>query len=148
MTKEEKQLLIKDLCARLPYGVFVEYDYGDGVKRATKFHGNYLYLMMLGKLQWKDFKPYLRPLSSITDEELDTLIKSLNNLGLGRVISRDNFTVEPFGVIWFYNMRFSDCVSNIMMSTVIDFLNSIHIDHRELIEKGLALKAPEGMYNS
>ena len=84
MTKEEKQLLIIDLCTRLPYGVFVEYDYGDGVKRVTKFHGNYLYLMMLGKLQWKDFKPYLRPMSSMTEDEREEYRK------LGGVMSHDS----------------------------------------------------------
>ena len=114
MTQEEKELLLKDLCCRLPYGVFVEYDYGDGVKRATKFHGNYLYLMMMGSLQWKDFKPYLRPISSMTEEEKAELFQLMGN---GTDIQR------------------------------VDFYNAHNFDYRGLIPMGLALEAPEGMYN-
>lgn len=121
MNNEEKELLLTDLCARLTYGVFVEYDYGDGVKRVTKFHGNYLYLMMLGKLQWKDFKPYLRPMSSMTDVERKDY----------------QYITER----WMYDTEYS-------IADSIDWLNANHFDYRGLIEKGLAIKAPKGMYQN
>lgn len=35
----------------------------------------------------------------------------------------------------------------IIMSDAINWLNARHFDYRGLIERGLALKAPEGMYN-
>ena len=142
MNKEEKELLLMDLCARLPYGVFVEYDYGDGVKRVTKFHGNYLYLMMLGKLQWKDFKPYLRPMSSMTEEEqkvfsdiesefLETLVKKVQQ------IKNDN---ERRHLL-------QKAVAK-MTSEMVQFYNKSHLDYNGLIEKGLALEAPKGMYET
>lgn len=123
MTKEEKQLLIIDLCTRLPYGVFVEYDYGDGVKRVTKFHGNYLYLMMLGKLQWKDFKPYLRPMSSMTEDEREEYRK------LGGVMSHDS-EHDTWAICAFTPEAY-------------DWLNKKQFDYRGLIPKGLALEAPK-----
>lgn len=126
MTQEEKQLLLKDLCARLPYEVFVEYDYGDGVKRATKFHGNYHYLMMLGKLQWKDFKPYLRPMSSMTEDE------------------RKEYNDIVKNTIDFYDCPKSEDVC--LFTIPIDWLNKKNFDYRGLIPMGLALEAPEEMY--
>lgn len=73
MTQEDKQLLLKDLCARLPYGV----------KFATKYsHFNDIHeLLVINKhstlvetfkmLWWdiEDVKPYLRPMHSMTEEE-------------------------------------------------------------------------------
>lgn len=125
MTQEEKQLLIRDLCGRLLYEVFVEYDYGDDVKRATKFHGNYLYLMMIGKLQWKDFKPYLRPMSSMTEDERKEYELLANHC-----------IVTSIGFI------------HLEAAPLIDWLNKNYFDYRGLIPMGLALEAPEGMYEN
>lgn len=143
MTQEDKNLLLKDLCARLPYGVFVEYDYGDGVKRVTKFHGNYLYLMMLGKLQWKDFKPYLRPMSSMTEEEMDKLfdILHIDKDGNGEDWIKIN---DVLGIKFFFPT--GKWVENVIEA--YDYLNSIHIDYRGLIPMGLALEALEDMYKT
>ena len=44
-------------------------------------------------------------------------------------------------------MRDYECVGDSMMGDVIDYLNEKMFDWRELIPKGLALEAPEGMYN-
>ncbi len=67
MTREEKKLLFKDLCARLPYGVVV---------RCTDSDTDYncfLTTDILHEIQhgyeYYDYKPYLRPLSSMTEEE-------------------------------------------------------------------------------
>jgi len=137
MTQEEKQLLLRDLCGRLLYGVFVEYDYGDGVKRATKIHGNYLYLMMLGKLQWKDFKPYLRPMSSMTEAEIEELKELMGTDEVKQYgFSYSGLIGECFG------MMYDDC------STIVDYLNSHYLDYRGLIPMGLALVAPYGMYTT
>ena len=131
MTQEEKTLLLQDLCGRLLYGVFVEYDYGDGVKRATKFHGNYLYLMMIGSLQWKDFKPYLRPMSSMTEKELKEFSYTiLQQPDLDAVRNWQTISIDLKE-----------------LSKVLDWLNKKMLDYRDLIEKGLALEAPEDMYN-
>lgn len=70
MTQEEKDLLIKYLCAALPYGVLVNYKIKyDNVERATILNGNHVRDIMDGISSWIEFKPYLRPMSSMTEEE-------------------------------------------------------------------------------
>lgn len=109
MSTEEKELLLKDLCARLPYGVIVNYngltDYTLDVKLMTTH--------FIEKM-----KPYLRSINSITvNEKYD-----FNQLGSNSLSIQDLSINE------------------------VDWLNAHHFDYRGLIEKGLALKAPEGMY--
>lgn len=129
MTQEEKQLLLIDLCARLPYGVIVKEN--DGVNENDNklldidmFDGciNYDYII-------EDIKPYLRPISSMTEKEkkeFDKVLKSCND----KVFACPDKERR-------YN--FFDAEQE-------DFMNAHHFDHRGLIEKGLALVAPEGMY--
>lgn len=112
MTREEKDLLLKDLCARLPYGV--KCDYEGSVLSIDKL--DVTNEEVCGNLvAWYDAwpvekcKPYLRPLSSMTFDE-SLIAKKLNEIE--------------------YH----------------DFLNAHHFDYRGLIEKGLALEAPEDMY--
>ena len=127
MTNEEKELLIKDLCARLPYGVIVSYQVG---KNAPVNHelvrGSYID-------EWLkcSFKPYLRPLSSMTEEECKELGK------LSAIIENVGETLPnvPYYI-------------EVARPEQIDWLNSHHFDYRGLIEKGLALEAPEGIYES
>ena len=116
MTQEEKQLLLKDLCARLPYGVkFQEKDSNVYILDAANYFA----------LQVEDmvFKPYLRPMSSMTEDE--------------RIeFERLSFVYDTSDG----SMLFSE--------KGLDWLNAHHFDYRGLIEKGLALEAPEDMYNS
>ena len=112
MTQEEKQLLLKDLCARLPYGVIVRYKNAENEQGDIKLgYGNIGYCSILGVGWWKDCKPYLRPMSSMPEEEK----KEARNL----IYATIEFT---------------------------DWCNEHHFDYRHLIEKGLALEAPEDMY--
>lgn len=136
MTSEEKQLLFKDLCARLPYGVkfpyhkeedsnhrecdcvatlysinedSVEFDYSDnGLER-----------------EWSctlsEAKPYLRPISSMTEEEKELYKGFAVAFGDSRGIMLPNYAA-------------------------MDWLNKHHFDYRGLIPMGLALEAPDGMY--
>ena len=67
-------------------------------------------------------RPYLRPMSSMTKEEI-----------------KDFFTVRRFE----YDAD-DKLISKYGNDT--DWLNAHHFDYRGLIEKGLALEAPEGMY--
>ena len=120
---EEKELLLKDLCARLPYGVKCQmedkliindspfYDYILSERHIELFRNH------------KDFyiKPYLRPMSSMTEEEK----QEYKHIAPG--IEIENGVHIP----------------NVHQ---IDWLNAHHFDYRGLIEKGLALEAPEGMY--
>ena len=69
MTQEEKELLFKDLCARLPYKpkVHIEHDvfYDEREPYDTELNLSVLYNRCAGM----EIKPYLRPMSSMTDEE-------------------------------------------------------------------------------
>lgn len=132
MTQNDKELLLKDISARLPYGVKCHFKYGsaegdvtlgcidNGVARFEygwygRFHVN---------IDADYIKPYLRPMSSMTKKEINEFHKL-------RFIHVD-YGLEPL-----------QCVLSI---NEIDWLNSHHFDYRGLIEKGLALEAPEGMY--
>lgn len=149
MTQEEKDLLLKDLCARLPYGVFVA-DFDENGNRLSipapmtniaedeSFYGN--------------LKPYLRPMSSMTKEEasdmLNTMFPNFCILSLEiDKIEKDRIRFAKidaehnFGhMVLFFNKIYS--------LEQIDWLNEHHFDYRGLIEKGLALEVPEGMYNT
>jgi hypothetical protein len=136
MTKEEQQLFCADLCARLPYEVKVEYrgepitlDYALFAKEYSLAFGQYPMKFNLDKLD--TIKPYLRPMESLTEKERS----ELRQWGC-LCMTPDDF-VEDVGVY-----------GAIHSIPVIDWLNAHHFDYRGLIKKGLALEAPEGMYES
>jgi hypothetical protein len=133
MTQEEKELLLKDLCARLPYGVKIQTWYGEII---TSDLNTFPYSTeemdkegMWGQLN--NFKPYLRPMSSMTEDEKKK-IQALYHENTQNVF-KDPDEVRGY--------RFYDI-------SVVDWLNENHFDYRGLIEKGLALEAPEGMYKN
>jgi hypothetical protein len=126
MTREDKQLLLKDLCARLPYGVIVKYKSREGEGDVQLGCGNIGYVSQLGNGWWKECKPYLRPMSSMTEEEVKEFY-DVERMG------------HPVGYIkpqcdWHFTIK------------GIDWLNAHHFDYRGLIEKGLSIEASEGMY--
>lgn len=120
MTKEEKQLLLIDLCARLPYGVKANIPLVDGDERIYTVSFDDMKDFVKGYI---NIKPCLRPMSSMTEEEdaeyRKNQIKFIDSLGKTH-----------------YNNDYE----------TYDWLNSHHFDYRGLIEKGLAIEAPEGMY--
>ena len=138
MTQEEKEILLKDLCARLPYGVKYcrdswnyEWDQEMSVVEVLEDIDKEGYINYHKVYKAWDIKPYLRPMSSMTEEERRFLLK------FGTVGMDENdkvFDVYPYGME--------------RTMSVIDFLNANHFDYRRLIEKGLALEAPEGMYKT
>lgn len=73
MTQEEKDLLIKDLCARLPYHIRVKVWLKDGTTEEGLLDLQHNYGNVLQDAFYynkiKDIKPYLRPMSSMTEEE-------------------------------------------------------------------------------
>lgn len=131
MTQEEKQLLLKDLCARLPYGVKV---WHFGVTREllgiipTE-------IVMVGydindyeDSVIEDIKPYLRPLSSMSEGERNEYF-DFRNQELQRV-------------------AFAEVGRESAIAEISDWLNEHHFDYRGLIPMGLALEAPEDMYKT
>ena len=139
MTQEEKILLLKDLCSRLPYGVKVEID-GYYIHVLTGIDGNTISTDRGINYPLRLVKPYLRPISSMTEEEVETLFNVL------KIDDKrgDWLKVNDIGIIRLFTEVGKDFYE---IAAAFDYLNSIHIDYRGCIEKGLALEAPEGMYN-
>jgi len=148
MTQEEKELLLKDLCARLTYGVVVEYTAGDG-SATIDCHIDCISIrsQCVGIMDnpdkpfvWRDIisiKPYLRPMSSMTEEEKKELKADTCPEGTGYF--DEKYLRCPMN-------HYGEQISYDFMSVILEWLNSHHFDYRGLIEKGLALKASEDMY--
>ena len=141
MTQEEKDLLLKDLCARLPYGVKVESVFINPDTKEHKSCGievfNATSLLMI-RDGLGEFKPYLFPLSSMTEEQSMELFK-LFGINLVDSIGADYIKInECTGITFFLNKGF-DVETH--LDKLIDWLNKNHFDYRGLIEKGLALDA-------
>ena len=118
MKQEDKELLLKDLCARLPYGVKVESVFINPDTKEHKSCGievfNATSLLMI-RDGLGEFKPYLFPLSSMTEEQ----IKEFNSI----------------------TQKCSTYIGKSILLT--DFCNKHHIDWRGFIEKGLAEDATD-----
>ena len=72
MTQEDKELLLKDLCARLAYGVKIELTWwvmGEGTYINTTLEPDHIEQLLNDKDGDTEIKPYLRPMSSMTDAE-------------------------------------------------------------------------------
>jgi len=111
MTQEEKELLLKDLCARLPYEVILLAPNG---RTICVTDGNTAAELFVEE----GWKPYLRPMSSMTEEE----IKEFSVLGVGIHLFKGPL---------------------IPSYDTLDWLNAHHFDYRGLIEKGLAIAVTE-----
>ena len=125
MEQEEKQLLLKDICARLPYGVKVQFHlpnyetncFDDKTGEVFEVGNVFTHVHCDGidYLPNTDrVKPYLRPMSLMTEDEED----ELNSARMGN---------------W---------------GEDVDWLNANHFDYRGLISMGLALEAPVDMYKT
>lgn len=149
MTQEDKDLLLHDLCARISYElkgrVQAEvstgtYDINSGHLDYTEIDidvevfgiqenemiiypvdSKYNELIAEYPYTYEEFIPYLRPMSSMTEDEYE----EYSNIA--------NLTIYEDG----------RCISN---GKEYDWLNVHHFDYRGLIEKRLALEAPEGLY--
>ena len=125
MTKEEKKLLFKDLCARLPYGVKYNFDGYDG----CNYTMGKVSLNAVDDFPIENIKPYLFPMSSMSDKELVEFFqirgRNLNTYEL-RIFRRRDISIAS---------------SLSSYSRHIDWLNARHFDYRGLIEKGLAIDA-------
>lgn len=128
MTQEDKKLLLVDLCARLSYNCRVFYEYVDDLDGKT-----YGYSLTLNTWCIDEFvankaiiKPYLRPMSSMTEEEKEEYNQFIELL----------YTEDETKYVVRHNKQ----------AMAIDWLNAHHFDYRNLIEKGLVLEAPKGMY--
>lgn len=147
MTQEDKKLLLKDLCVRLPYGVKIEhaggfigtlnnlttyrlYD-GDNIKDiycVIDFFGDDDYISV------EYFRPYLFPLSSISeDQKYEFYCRFIEN----------DCNFDDFKKFYLYNgmWRRKLLTSLYDIEAIIEWFHKNHIDYRGLIEKGLAIDA-------
>lgn len=154
MKQEYKELLLKDLCARLPYGVKVLADIN------KTFDGGIISEVVCINLRkewvelenvitpyhYDEVKPYLRPISSMTTEEYKEMqmvlgrgeFAVLMNKTSGLELWLESFDTDP--TIWFDSLV-----------DVQDWLNKKMFAYRtingyDMFELGLAIPAPEGMY--
>lgn len=137
MTQENKELLLKDLSARLPYGVI-------GIEGNTLclLNTSAYFKSLIKNIEYKiehlGFKPYLFPLSSITEEQSMELFK-LFGISLVDSIGADYIKInECTGITFFLNKGF-DVETH--LDKLLDWLNKNHFDWRGLIPMGLAIDA-------
>ena len=139
MTHEDKELLLKDLCARLPYGVIIKHKDEHGRSIDVKLVGyngdwfNYYIDDLCFHLKIHEFKPYLRPMSSMTEEEKRHISKMM--------------CLRTYGEGVVYDITYPVYTPYYVMEDCLNYLCSIYVDYSGLIEKHLALEAPEGMYD-
>lgn len=153
LSKEEKELILRELCARLPYGIVI--NVGDKDLKLDKKHqcigvlypedcsdefnernnNASFYIVISGCYYGEEIKPYLRPMSSMTEEEFF----EYRRIKYSKVTYREEYKRIDVGK--YHN------IGIIPIDEYLDWLNAHHFDYRGLIEKGLALEAPKGMYN-
>ena len=188
MTQEDKELLLKDLCARLPYGVVI--NTGDKDVKLDRQHQGIgilypedcsdefnkrnnnasFYIVISGCYYGEKIKPYLRPMSSMTEEEAKELLfvrlaskygescaYIKNFIKLNEVSFQKKPPYEGSIAVWFsfenkiydtpQTREYSKCeylgqINDISLAE-IDWLNAHHFDYRGLIDKSLAVEVTE-----
>ena len=145
MKQEDKDLLLKDLCARLPYGVYVNLPNHHLVSHKYAIYDINIrneqtigILDCAGRIQIysakvEDIKPYLRPMSSMTEEEKEEF-DSLWNEGFGEALNaqlngQNDLSVKTLEITASYKS--------------IQWLLKKHFDFMGLIPKGLAIAVTE-----
>lgn len=115
MNLDERQILINDLCSRLPYGIIVHIIRNNKTEQLSCIDATSQEVWLIDASSFVDIdeiKPYLRPLSSMTEKECEEVGK------------------------------------HITIYDTVDWMNKHHFDYHGLIEKGLAIEAPDGMYKT
>ena len=118
MKQEQKELLLKDLCGRLPYGVKVQTTYINPQTKERKDIGtDVLSTVEISMLidGYEEHKPYLFPLTSMSEEQL--------------VIYGDLCYAIIHSLAW---------DTQAALNELVDWLNENHFDYNNLIPKGLA----------
>ena len=122
MPQEDKELLLKDLCARLPYNVICQVEFKENGKYNSKvmllsgiFTDEAYFTTKGGSIYSNEYKPYLFPLSSMTEEQSKEYHELIGGM---------------FGTSALINFEILE-----------DFFHKNHFEYRGLIEKGLAIDA-------
>ena len=125
MTQKDKELLLKDLCARLTYGVKIQINDKIETVEGINILDNIVEFGTYMACDIEEVKPYLFPMSSITIEQE----KELSKLGVsyGEYALHDD--IQGLGIM----------VDDAYI--FFEFCYKNHIDFLGLIQMGLALDA-------
>ena len=150
MNKEERKLLYPDLCARVPHKVRCQAENGLGGGKTDrgvlKYVGNCNGVIshyyedvpidsgFINNVFYpiENIKPYLRPMSSMTEDEHTELFNTYHDVEIKECNESGDYLK-------------ASCLGDMAK---YDWLNAHHFDYRGLIEKGLALEAPDDMYGT
>ena len=144
MKQEDKELLLKELCTRLSYKVICKVDNinFEGELREISISYNTARLYNVEgdeseNVYVYDCKPYLFPLSNITEEQMEEL-KELCDM----YTPEDDYCPYAYMGIEVLNKHVLDDDYEFNFKTdAIDWFNKNHFDYNGLIEKGLAIDA-------
>ena len=128
MTQEDKELLLRDLCARLPYGVKIELTWwvmGEGTCINTTLETDHIEQLLNDEDSDIEIKPYLFPLSSMTEEQHNEFFSYYHDIEMAEVKASGDYLKAAY----------------IGDDAKYSWLNKNHFDWRGLIEKGLAIDA-------
>ena len=132
MTRRKKDLVLKDICARLPYNVKVLYDntvysidYVSGIYEEIKLDNSYNFILNISEV-----KPYLFPLSSMTEEQL---------FEVQEILGKNEIEIEDD----FLHIIDSDrnTISYLEILALLEWFYKNHFDINNLIHKKLAINA-------
>lgn len=133
-----KELLLKDLCARLPYGVKCKYLHIQHIE-----NGKIIDINRFGRVNIDgrikdicDIKPYLFPLSAMSTSEMNEIVEIMGcNIPWYIQYGLLEWTVGGSVESETFDLRIEQ------IERLMEFLNSHHIDYRGLIPMGLAIDA-------
>ena len=153
MGKNKENILFADLVARIPYNVKVEVEIWDNESESSKMTALPIYSINSDKyfyvctdedelqIHIDEIRPYLRKMSSMTEKEFYELCE----LGVSLPPFKDYY-----GQMQYYGSGGEWSIVDVKIEDIIkyvNYLNAHHFDFRGLIPMGLALEAPEGMYD-
>lgn len=136
MTPEQKDILLKDLCARLPYGVICKDNYAKVEGKLVQIGINYDMCLLsddYGKTEFTyipNCKPYLFPLSNMTEEQkYDFYCRFIEN----------DCDFDDFKEFYLDNSLWHKLLTSLDdIEAIIDWFNKNHFDYRGFIPMGLA----------
>ena len=135
MTQEDKELLLKDLCARLPYDVKIRVNDKIETVEGINILDNIVEFGTYMACDIDEVKPYLFPLSSISeDQKYDFHCRFIKN-----DCNFDDFKKFLYNGMW--RRKLLTFTSLYDIEAIIDWFHKNHIDYRDLILMGLAIDA-------
>ena len=130
MTQEHKELLLKDLCERLPYGVKISVNNNIESLQGINVLDNVVEYGSFLSSNIEEVKPYLFPLSSMTEEQL---------FEVQEIIGKNEIKIEE-GFLHIVDSN-RNTIAYLEILALLEWFYKNHFDINGLIEKGLAIDA-------